>query len=207
MEQRTVDPRMPRVREHEADEHEPVPVDVGQIQMQFLGQKTTIRYSATVIAYAILVMRLVIGWIFLQAGLTKLTAGDWTASGFLTNAVPEGNPFTSFWASVAGSSLIDFLNIWGAIAIGIGLILGLFFRWSAFWGAMMMLFYWAASLQGGIAEGLPLEHGWIVDDHIVYVALLFGLGAIGAGRIFGLDAVLENSEVVAENPWLRLFLG
>jgi thiosulfate dehydrogenase [quinone] large subunit len=71
----------------------------------------------------------------------------------------------------------------------------------------MMLFYWLAALQGGLLAGLPLEHGWVVDDHLIYAFLLFGLGAFGAGRILGVDAWLERTSIVENNRWLRLFLG
>jgi thiosulfate dehydrogenase [quinone] large subunit len=90
---------------------------------------------------------------------------------------------------------------------GLALILGAFVRFSAFWGAIMMLFYWAAALEGGILAGLPLAHGWVVDDHIVYAVLLFGLGAFGAGRILGVDAYLENMEFVKRNRWMSLVMG
>jgi thiosulfate dehydrogenase [quinone] large subunit len=132
---------------------------------------------------------------------------DWTAAGYLANAIPPGNPFTGAFAAMAGSPLVDALNVWGLTLTGLALIPGVLVRWSAFWGAIMMLFYWAAALQGGLLAGLPLEHGWIVDDHVVYAALLFGLGAFGAGRILGLDAYLERTSVVRNNPWLRYFLG
>ena len=53
----------------------------------------------------------------------------------------------------------------------------------------------------------PLAHGWVIDDHIVYAALLFGLGAIGAGRVLGLDARIEEMGFVQKNRWLRYLLG
>jgi thiosulfate dehydrogenase [quinone] large subunit len=37
--------------------------------------------------------------------------------------------------------------------------------------------------------------------------LLFGLGALGAGRILGLDARLERTSLVQNNRWLRYLLG
>jgi thiosulfate dehydrogenase [quinone] large subunit len=55
--------------------------------------------------------------------------------------------------------------------------------------------------------GLPVAHGWVVDDHLVYAALLFGLGAVGAGRVLGLDAYIERLAVVRNNRWLRYLLG
>jgi len=108
---------------------------------------------------------------------------------------------------MAGNPLIDMLNMWGLTLTGLAIILGAFVRWSAFWGAIMMLFYWLASLTGGLMAGLPVAHGWVVDDHIVYAVLLFGLGAFGAGRILGVDAYLEQLEVVRSNPWLKYLLG
>jgi thiosulfate dehydrogenase [quinone] large subunit len=111
------------------------------------------------------------------------------------------------FVAMAGNPLIDILNMWGLTLTGLALILGVAVRWSAFWGAVMMLFYWAAALQGGLLAGLPLAHGWVIDDHIVYAALLFGLGAIGAGRILGLDARIEEMSFVQNNRWLRYLLG
>jgi thiosulfate dehydrogenase [quinone] large subunit len=97
--------------------------------------------------------------------------------------------------------------MWGLTLTGLALILGAFVRWSAFWGAVMMMFYWLASLQGGLLAGLPLAHGWVVDDHLIYAVLLFGLGAFGAGRILGLDAWIERTDFVQNNTWLRYLLG
>jgi len=132
---------------------------------------------------------------------------NWTAAGYLANAIPEGNPFMGMWSSMAGSPMIDILVMWGLTLTGIGLIIGAFVRWNAFWAAIMMLFFWAAALEGGLMAGLPLAHGWVVDDHLVYAALLFGLGAFGAGRILGLDKYIEEMGFVKNMPWLRYLLG
>jgi thiosulfate dehydrogenase [quinone] large subunit len=71
----------------------------------------------------------------------------------------------------------------------------------------MMLFFWLASLTGGLLQGLPVAHGWVVDDHLIYAILLFGLGAMGSGRILGIDAYIEKMEFVKNNHWLKLLLG
>jgi thiosulfate dehydrogenase [quinone] large subunit len=63
----------------------------------------------------------------------------------------------------------------------------------------MMLFYWMASY--------PFDNALLIDYHMVYVFLLFGLGAFGSGRILGLDQRIEELSIVEKNPWLRLFLG
>jgi len=185
-----------------------------KLEAEILGRETTFEYSENRIGYAIIALRVTMGWVLFQGGVTKLITyldatpeNNWTAAGYLANAIPEGNPFVGLWGAMAGSPLIDALVMWGLTLTGLGLILGALVRWNAFWGAVMMLFFWAASLEGGLMAGLPLAHGWVVDDHLVYAALLFGLGAIGAGRILGLDSRIESMGFVRNNRWLRYLLG
>jgi len=172
-----------------------------KLETELFGRRTDFEYSETWIGYALLALRLVMGWTLFYAGVTKVLDPAWSAEGFLLNAIPEGNPFTGFWATLASDWLwlVDPLNQWGLTLVGLALLLGAFVRWSAFWGAIMMLFYWAASL--------PLANGLVIDDHVVYAMLLFGLGAFGAGRILGLDEFLEDASIVQRNPWLRYVLG
>lgn len=184
------------------------------LDAELFGRRVNFEYSESALGYAIVALRVVMGWTLFQGGLTKLVTyldgnpeNNWTAAGYLANAIPEGNPFMGMWGSMAGSPLIDQLVMWGLTLTGLGLILGALVRWNAFWGAVMMLFFWAAALEGGLTQGLPLAHGWVVDDHIVYAALLFGLGAIGAGRILGVDAYLEEIDAVRDSPAMRWFLG
>lgn len=61
-----------------------------------------------------------------------------------------------------------------------------------------MLFFWAASL--------PLEHGVVIDEHIGYTKLRFGLGAFGAGRILGGDQYLEATDLVERHPTVGYLL-
>ena len=184
------------------------------METDIFGRGVSFDYSERWVGYSLFILRIVMGWTLFQGGVTKLITyldadpeNNWTAAGYLANAIPEGNPFMFLWGSFAGSPLIDMLNMWGLTLTGLGLMVGALVRWSAFWGAIMMLFYWAAALEGGLLAGLPIAHGWVVDDHIVYAALLFGLGAFGAGRILGVDAYLEDTGFVRNNPWLRYFLG
>ena len=178
-----------------------------EVSGKLFGREVSFEYSQTWVAYALLVLRVAMGWIFLQAGIEKVLDPEWSAAGLLQFAVPEGNPLIGLWASFAGSPLIDGLNAWGQVLVGLTLILGLTVRWSAFWGALMMIFYWLASLEGGLGQALPLEHGWVVDDHLIYAFLLFGLGALGTGRILGLDRAIEKTDFVQNNRWSTYLLG
>lgn len=178
-----------------------------QFTGRVFGRDTTAEYSYTWVAYALVFMRVAMGWILFQGGIVKVLDSEWTAAGFLQFAIPEGNPFLGLWQNFAGSPTIDFLVAWGLTLTGLGLIIGALVRWNALWGAVMMIFFWMASLHGGLTQGFPLEHGWFIDDHLLYAVLLFGLGAFGAGRILGFDAQLEKSDFVKRNSWLKYLLG
>jgi thiosulfate dehydrogenase [quinone] large subunit len=172
-----------------------------ELESELLGREVRFNYSEHWVGYALLGLRLVMGWTFFYAGATKVWDPTWSVRSFLLYAVPDGNPFTSFWAMLANdwAWLLTPLNSLGLTLIGLALLTGTLVRFSAFWGALMMLFYWAAYL--------PLEHAAVVDYHIVYVLLLFGLGAFGAGRILGIDAWLESQPFVEDRPRLKLLLG
>ncbi|MCB0035383.1 MAG: DoxX family protein [Anaerolineales bacterium] len=174
---------------------------------RLFGQKTTFEYSENAIGYALVGSRIVMGWILFQAGLEKVLVDNWTAADFLVHGIPDGNPFMWLWVSFAGNPVIDFLVMWGLTLTGFGLMIGALTRWNAFWGAFMMVMFWMASLSGGLAVGFPIEHGYFVDEHIVYAVLLFGLGAFGAGRIVGVDVMLEELDLVKNTPALKYFLG
>jgi thiosulfate dehydrogenase [quinone] large subunit len=178
-----------------------------QLEHNMFGKRDEIAYEGTVVGYVLVGLRVLMGWVMFQGGIVKILDPEWTAAGYLNFAIPEGNPFIDTFAGMAGSPVIDFLVPWGLTLTGIGLIFGALTRWNAFWAAFMMMMFWAASLTGGLAQGLPLEHGWVVDDHLVYAVLLFGLGAFGAGRIFGVDRYLENTALVKRIPALKYLLG
>lgn len=149
----------------------------------------------------VLLLRLSIGWVLFYAGWSKVvtfftSAEDWTAAGFLSHL--EG-PLADYFASLAGNVVVDYLNAYGLLLIGMALILGIFVRWSAFWGTVIMLLYFLAAY--------PAEHSFIVEDHIVYAFVLVVLAAIGAGRVWGLDGIIEKSEFAKSNPWILKILG
>ena len=178
------------------------------------GRDVSFTYSETWLAYSIVGLRLVMAWVFLQAGLEKLADGGWTeplawsSSGFLGNAVHPANPFHGFFVSLADySAIVDPMVVFGQIAIGLALLFGLFFRFAALMGAIQMLFFWIAAWQGGFTAGFPVENGFLVDSSFVYLLLLFGLAAWGAGRLAGLDPRLKQLEIVQRNQWLRYLLG
>lgn len=182
------------------------------LDTELFGQPITFNYSETWIGYSILSLRLLMAYVFLAAGIEKLVDPEWSASGYLNPqsgfGVIESNPLAGVFADLAAQAgWVDPLVIWGQILIGLALLFGVLVRFAVFWGAFQMVLFWLAALEGGLLAGLPVAHGYIVDSSLVYAFLLFGLGAVGAGRIIGLDSRLEQSGIVEKNPRLRYLLG
>ena len=159
------------------------------------------------------VVRITAGAMFLTAGLEK-ALGGFTAAGFLRGATAGTpylataaekvvyNPTHDLWVSLAGNGslmpLVNWLVVAGEIGIGIALVLGLFTRFAAVAGGLMMgLFYLAI---------WDLSHGIVNEQMLLGVVTIF-LGVIGAGRYYGLDAIIEKASTVQHTPQLKYVLG
>ncbi len=46
-----------------------------------------------------------------------------------------------------------------------------------------------------------------LDEYLFYVGIFATLGALGAGRIFGLDYYIEKTAFVQKNRWFTWLLG
>ena len=90
-------------------------------------------------------LRVAIGWHFLYEGLTKLQLGDWSAAGYLSNAVgPAAEYYHSLAANASLMPWVNALNIAGLILIGVCLMLGLATRLAAFCGMALLALYYMA---------------------------------------------------------------
>ncbi|MDZ4278913.1 MAG: DoxX family protein [Dehalococcoidia bacterium] len=149
---------------------------------------------------AVLLLRLTMGWVFVWAGFDKLIRG-FDASGFLVNTTkgPLSGWFQSLGENQAALDVINPMVTWGQILIGVALIFGVAVRWSAFWGAAMMFLFYIAQF--------PPEHNPFMEYYLIYMLLLGLLGALGAGRIAGLDTVIERQPWVRRIPGATFFLG
>jgi len=162
----------------------------------------------------ILLARVTVGWVFFYAGIEKVFgATPFTAAGFLkfgtlgttAEKVADGtivNPTHAFWVSLAGNGtllpIVNFMVVFGEVAIGAALILGLATRFASVAGALMMGLFWIAIWD--------FSHG-LIEYHSVLTIVTLSLGIIGAGEFFGLDAVVESTPIVKRAPALRYVLG
>lgn len=72
----------------------------------------------------IVVLRVLIGWHFLYEGVAKMMKPGWSAAGYL---LQSRGVFSGLFRWMAGSpdvlAIVNPMNIWGLILIGLGLIL------------------------------------------------------------------------------------
>ena len=135
------------------------------------------------------------------AGITKVLDPAWTATGYLTNAKTFPG-FYGWFVSPENIGWVNFLNEWGLTLIGVSLILGLGVRLSSILGAILMLLYYFPVL-----EFPKVEHGFIVDDHLIYAVVLAFLATVRAGRYYGLDNWCANLPICRKYPRLHKIWG
>jgi len=133
-------------------------------------------------SFTVFLLRISMGWIFLYAGLDKVMTPDWTAAGFLGNAQTFG-PFYERFTNPEIIDLVNIINVWGLTLIGVSLITGAFVRVSSFFGAILMILYYFPTLDFPYAG----EHGFIIDDHLIYFFVFLVFIGLNAGRFLGLD--------------------
>ncbi len=136
---------------------------------------------------ALVILRLLIGWHFLYEGVVKLYNPAWTAKAYLLGA---SGPFTDFFRWLSSDSVIlavDFMNVFGLLAIGIALILGFQERVAAVAGMVLLLFYYLSQppLPGSGQIGVEGNY-FIVNKNLIETAALFVLYLFPTGQHFGM---------------------
>lgn len=153
--------------------------------MQALAKPYT-NFQATVLV----ILRLFIGWHFLYEGLAKLTNPYWSSAGYMSQAQWWfDETLLNLAANPSALAVVDFLNIWGLILIGLGLMLGCLARHAAIAGvALLALYYIAAPPFVDFAYSMPSEGSYLVVNKVlIEMVVLLALVAFPTSKVFGLD--------------------
>ena len=150
-------------------------------------------------------LRISLGTVFLWAfvdktfglGLATVAEDAWLAGGsptlgFLSFATM--GPFASFYQSLAGNVVVDWLFMVGLLLIGLSLLLGIGVKVAGYSGALMLFLMWTAVL--------PPEHHPFMDDHLIYGMVMIALPWVSAGRKWGLGSWWEKQKLVKKYPFL-----
>jgi uncharacterized membrane protein YphA (DoxX/SURF4 family) len=131
-----------------------------------------------------------IGWHFLYEGVVKLIAGGWSAQSFLVNSTG----FLSGFYNWLGSSpevlrVVDFVNIYGLILIGLALFLGFSIRCATIAGTTLLaLYYFAYPPFGGYLPGPAEGNLYIVNKNFIEAIALIAILA-SKEKGYGLFAI------------------
>lgn len=152
-------------------------------------------------AYWVAFLRVVTGWWFFHAGVTKLiedglayTYGPMymqEMTGTALGPIPVWMGNNLAWLIEPGVPLFETL-------IGLALMAGALTRLAAFGGVIFMVLFWTGN--AGFGHGL-------VNSDFMGLLLFMTVIALAAGRYYGLDAVLERTAFVKRHPKLRYLLG
>lgn len=156
---------------------------------------TAINYS--IIQRNLLVaLRMLIGWHFLYEGIVKLWNPNWSAGGYLADSAGW---FKNLFFWMAGNSsvleVVDVLNVWGLILIGLALILGLFTRWALIGGIVLLAFYYLSHpALINVKYALPSEGSYLfVNKNLIEMVALAVLLVFPTSHLVGLDRFLKKA--------------
>ncbi len=138
-------------------------------------------------------LRVAIGWHFLYEGLAKLSNPKWTSFSYLMDSK---GVFESFFHSLAETpevlDIVNFMNIWGLIAIGISLILGALSRPAIIAGIVLLGFYYLSHpALIGLNYALPMEGSYfIVNKNLIELFALAVLFVFPTSKEVGIDKLI-----------------
>jgi len=138
----------------------------------------------------LVILRVAIGWHFLYEGLVKLMNPNWSSVGFLLDS---RGIMESFFHSLTSDpltvSILDQLNIWGLILIGLALILGIFARPACIFGIILLMMYYLSHPPfTGLRYSVPSEGSYlIINKNLIELIALAVLFVFPSSRYIGID--------------------
>ncbi len=152
------------------------------------------------------IIRLSMGWIFLWAFFDKVfglgfatTANkSWLNGisptlGFLKHGTY--GPLSSFFQSMAGNIIVDWLFMLGLLFVGLALILGIGVKIASYVGTIMMLLIWLSAL--------PPKNNLFLDEHIIYILILLSFIYIKPGQYLGMGKWWFETKLVQKYTFLQ----
>jgi thiosulfate dehydrogenase [quinone] large subunit len=139
---------------------------------------------------ALVTLRMLIGWHLFYEGLAKITNEYWTSAGYLSESkFILSDVFLLIAANPTSLLVVDFVNKWGLVVLGLALLLGCLTRAATIAGIVLLgLYYIAAPPFVGYVYSMPAEGSYlIVNKVLIELAALVVLLAFPTGKIIGLD--------------------
>ena len=151
--------------------------------------------TGRILPWLLTIVRILIGWHFLYEGIAKIMASGWSSAPYLAGSKWIFAPvFTAMAGNSSIIAVVDFINIWGMMLVGLGLILGLFSRWASLVGAVMMFFYFIAYPPiPGYMFGVPVEGSYLwVNRNLIELFVLAAFVFVTPASWYGLDGLIAR---------------
>jgi len=135
-------------------------------------------------------LRVLIGWHFLYEGMIKALDPEWSSQAYLIGSRWLLSDFFHWLASdPLLIRIVDVLNIWGLMLIGLSLILGVFARFSGVCGILLLALYYLAhpSLPGTIVDPVAEGSYLIVDKNLIELVALSLVVLFPSHAFYGLN--------------------
>jgi thiosulfate dehydrogenase [quinone] large subunit len=166
-----------------------------------LADEFEFAFDGPLATYWLALLRVITGWWFFHAGVTKLIEDGLAFSyGPIYLQGMEGTalgPIPVWMGNNLGWFIQAFVPL-GETLIGLALIFGLAVRLASFGGAAFMTLFWIGN--AGFAHG-------VVNGDLMGLLLFVTMMVLATGRYFGLDALIERMDFVKSHPKLRYLLG
>jgi len=146
----------------------------------------------------LVILRVVIGWHFLYEGISKVLNPNWSSIGFLLDSKGIlAGVFQSWAGNPDLVNAIDFLNVWGLTAIGLGLVSGLLTQLATLAGMVLLAFYYVSHPPLiGTEYAIPSEGSYLfVNKNLIEFFALWVLYLFPSGNRIGLDRLIFKKKI------------
>ncbi len=149
---------------------------------------------STVQLTAMVLLRVFIGWHFAYEGLVKILNPKWSALPYLLDSK---GIMSDFFAALAGDTamldMVNLLNEWTLLLIGLGLITGTFSKLSSIGAIILLGFYYLSHPSFiGASYMMPFEGSYLwIDKNLVELVAVCVLLAFPTSHIIGVDRFLK----------------
>jgi thiosulfate dehydrogenase [quinone] large subunit len=141
----------------------------------------------------LVILRTLMGWLCLYEGIAKLMNPNWSSAPFLLDSAGWlAGLFESLTRNPDVLQIIDFLNIWGLIAIGVGLMLGFLTRIASIAGIVLLSLYFLSHPPFVGAEyAMPTEGNYLwVNKTLIEIFVFAILLVFPTSDRIGLDRLI-----------------
>jgi thiosulfate dehydrogenase [quinone] large subunit len=142
-----------------------------------------------------MLLRLFIGWHFMYEGMVKILNPNWTSLPYLLDSKgPAADLFISMTQNAGLMSVVNYLNEYALLFIGLGLTLGILFRLAAYGGMALLVMYTLSHPSFvGASYMMPFEGSYLwIDKNLVEFVALGVLCLFPTSQVYGIDRILSR---------------